>query len=267
MDHLFQDCLVSTAVWGLLSAVNFLQETNLEFEQWLTRVLVDQPTSFYRLFCCTLWAIWGDRNARIHDKTNRSSQEIACFVHSYLEEMDGLESTISIVSKENTKWKRPPGQIVKINFDGAYNERNQQSASGIVVRNRKGFVLLSCTEIHHRVLSAFAAEALTCRKVIQIALNMQEKEIIIEGDSLSVIKKCKATGEDKSQIGVYIHDIHQLQSRSSKIRFEYTPRSANSLVHILATESLRRKEEMYLVESVPTYAENQRKIDCEREPD
>ncbi|KAG8483101.1 hypothetical protein CXB51_022017 [Gossypium anomalum] len=256
MDHLFRDCPVSKAVWGSLSAVNFLQEKNLEFEQWLTRILVDQRTSLCRLFCCTLWAIWGDRNARIHDKTNRSGQEIACFVHSYLKEVDGLESTTSIVSKENTKWKHPLGQTVKINFDRAYNERNRQSASGIVVRNSEGFVLLSCTDIHHRVLSAFAAEALACRKATKIALNMQEKEIIIEGDSLSVIKKCKAKGEDKSQIGVYIHDIQQLQSKSSRVRFEYTPRSANGLAHTLATESLRRKEEMYMVEDVPTYAEN-----------
>lgn len=186
----------------------------------LSRILVDQPTSLCRLFCCTLCAIWGERNAQVHDKTNRSGKEIVCFVHRYLKEVDGLESTTSIVSKENTKWKHPPGQIVKINFDGAYNERIWQSAFGIVVRNSEGFVLLTCTEIHYRVLSAFPAEALTCRKATQIALDMQEKEIIIEGDSLSVIKKCKVKGEDKSQIGVYIHDIQQLQSRPSRVRFE-----------------------------------------------
>ncbi|KAG8501205.1 hypothetical protein CXB51_003327 [Gossypium anomalum] len=176
------------------------RENYLVFEQWLTRILVDQPTSLCRLFCCTLWAIWGDRNARIHDKTNKSSQEIACFVHSYLKEVDGLESTTSTDSKENTKWKHPPGQSVKINFDGAYKERNRQSASGIVVRNSEGFVLLSCTEIHCRIPSAFAVE---------------------------------------------------LQSRSSRVRLEFTPRSANGLAHTLATESLRRKEEMYRLKVFP----------------
>ncbi|XP_017629058.1 uncharacterized protein LOC108472047 [Gossypium arboreum] len=161
--------------------------------------------------------------------------------------------------KEVQKWKPPPGQAIKINFDGAFDERNQQSASGIVARNSKGLVLLSSTKTHLGVTSAFAAEALACRTATEIRSQHARKG--------SIIKRCNARGEDKSKIGAYIHDIHQLISRSGNIKFEYTPRSANSLAHILAKESLIRQEEVYLVESVPIYAENQRKNNMEREPD
>lgn len=112
----------------------------------------------------------------------------------------------------------------------------------IVARNSEGFVLLSCTKLHFGVPSAFAAKALACRTATRIGFDMQGKEIIIEGDSLSIIKRCNAKGEDKSKIGAFIHDIHQLKSRSGNLKFEYTPRSANSLAHILAKESLRRQE-------------------------
>lgn len=60
------------------------------------------------------------------------------------------------------------GQVAKVNFDGAYDMRNHQSASGIVVRDSKGHVLISCTELHREVASPFAAEVIACRRVTQI---------------------------------------------------------------------------------------------------
>ncbi|MBA0786784.1 hypothetical protein Gotri_025437 [Gossypium trilobum] len=68
-------------------------------------------------------------------------------------------------------------------------------------------------------------------------------------------------------IGVYIHDIQQKISEFNSIRFQHTPRSANNLAHILATETLRRKEEVYLEMEVPEYAKDQRRYDRLREPD
>ncbi|MBA0866582.1 hypothetical protein Goshw_022485 [Gossypium schwendimanii] len=47
-----------------------------------------------------------------------------------------------------SKWKHPPDQFVKINFDAAYDGRFFHSALGIVVRNSEGKVLLACSEIH-----------------------------------------------------------------------------------------------------------------------
>ncbi|KAH1075042.1 hypothetical protein J1N35_027370 [Gossypium stocksii] len=86
---------------------------NLKFDLWLTKVFALPPPKQCRIFCGTLWAIWGDKNARIHDKTNRSGQEIGSYVHSYLNELDGFGKNILNASK-----------VVKINFDGAYDEKN-----------------------------------------------------------------------------------------------------------------------------------------------
>ncbi|KAG8496152.1 hypothetical protein CXB51_009143 [Gossypium anomalum] len=69
--------------------------------------------------------------------------------------------------------KTQTDQTVKINFDGAFDERNQQSVSGIVVRDSKGLVLISCSELYRGVVSPFAVEALACRRATQIGLEMQ----------------------------------------------------------------------------------------------
>ncbi|MBA0576993.1 hypothetical protein Golob_025024, partial [Gossypium lobatum] len=87
---------------------------------------------------------------------------------------------------------------------------------------------------------------------------MQWEKIIIEGDSLSIIKKCKSSIPDKSQVCAYIHDIHKLLSKYKECRFEYIPRAVNSLAHTLVKETMKNKITVYLVGSVPEYAEEQK---------
>ncbi|KAA3475570.1 Zinc finger, CCHC-type [Gossypium australe] len=214
MNHLFRECPVTKSVWRDLSNPIYVMFPNAEFLEWLTKMLVLLPSGKCRVYCGMLWAIWGDRNSRIHNK----------------------------------RMEAPTWQILKINFDGAFDERRKQSASGIVVRDRNGRVLLTKSELHSR-------------------LSKKREDIIIEGDSLSIIKKCNKPDLDKSVVGVYIQDICRLQAKCRKIRFEHTLRMANKLAHIIAMESLKRREEIYLIEAVPSYAEHQARHESVREPD
>ncbi|PPD90391.1 hypothetical protein GOBAR_DD12660 [Gossypium barbadense] len=71
----------------------------------------------------------------------------------------------------------------------ACDENFNQAAVGIVARESEGMVLLSCSKIYQPIASAFATEVLMCRKAIQIGIDMHWEKVIIEGDSLSIIKK------------------------------------------------------------------------------
>ncbi|MBA0651962.1 hypothetical protein Goklo_019252, partial [Gossypium klotzschianum] len=102
-------------------------------------------------------------------------------------------------SKKFRRWSHPPSEFVKINFGGAYDGQHYQSTLGIMARNDDGIVLLSCSEIHQGVASAFAAEAIACRKAVQIGIEKQWPTIIIEVDSLAIIKKCKNKSQNRSQ--------------------------------------------------------------------
>ncbi|KAA3460897.1 reverse transcriptase [Gossypium australe] len=267
VNHLFRNCPVSVIVWRDLSDTISVLLPYTEFVEWLTKVMALLSLNQCRKFCVALWAIWGDRNFRIHDKTNRSSQEIVSFIHSYIKELDGVRKVNQSISTEAVKWNNPPGQAVKINFDGAFNERTKQSASGVVARDSNGHVIITSIELYREAASAFVAEAIACRRATQIALDINREDIIIEGDSLFIIKKCNSRGFDKSQVGSYIQDIHGLKSRAKSVRFEFVLRSANNLAHILATESLKRKERIYLMNGVPCYAEIQAEKEYAREPD
>ncbi|MBA0738646.1 hypothetical protein Gogos_011977, partial [Gossypium gossypioides] len=234
---------------------------------WITWVLEQLNPCQSRLFYCALWAIWGDRNRRIHEGKVSNGKEIANFTSNYITELTGFEKRKSANIIENKRWQHPHREFIKINFDGAYNESQYCSASGIVARDAEGRVLLSYSEIQSDITSVFAIEAIACWRAVQIGVDRGWQSVIFEGDSLAVIKKCNTKGQDRSMIGVYIHDIQQKISEFNNISFQHTPRSANNLAHILATETLRRKEEVYLEMEVPEYAKDQRRYDRLREPD
>ncbi|MBA0556135.1 hypothetical protein Golob_026262 [Gossypium lobatum] len=122
-------------------------------------------------------------------------------------------------------------------------------------------------QIYQRVVLAFVAEALACRRATQIGIDMNWEKVIIEGDSLSIIKKCKTSIPDKSKVCAYIHDIHKLLLKYKECIFEYIPRARNSLAHTLAKETMNNKIVVYLVGGVPEYAEEQEERDRVREPD
>ncbi|KAH1073318.1 hypothetical protein J1N35_025646 [Gossypium stocksii] len=142
-----------------------------------------------------------------------------------------------------------------------------QSTVGIVARDSKGNVLLSCSEIHQQVATSFSAEALACQKATQIDIDMKWEKVIIEGDSLSIIKKCKMKSSDKSLVCAYIHDIQQLALKYKDYSFEYTQRMANSLTHSIANETMKNKREVYLVERVLESTEQQEERDRVKELD
>ncbi|KAA3467625.1 reverse transcriptase [Gossypium australe] len=267
MNHLFRECPVSKAVWRNMSDPDFVMFPEAEFIEWLTRVLVLLSLEKCRLYCGLLWVIWEDRNSRMHNERGRSSQEMIKFVIGYIKELDELKSVEQKTMFIEKKWRPPPGQMLKINFDGAFEARRKRAALGVVVRDRKGRILLSKSELYNGVESAFAAEALACRLATITALERSREEVIIERDSMSIIKKCNNPEFDKLEVGVFIQDIQGMKSKCRCIRFEYTPRKANNLAHILATETMKRGEEVYLFDGVPSYAEGQARDDSEREPD
>ncbi|KAA3471031.1 reverse transcriptase [Gossypium australe] len=63
----------------------------------------------------------------------------------------------------------------------------------MVVRDANGGVLASKSVTNRDVLSSFAAEAPACSQALQIGLDMGLSSVMIEGDALSIIKKCQST--------------------------------------------------------------------------
>ncbi|MFQ6619728.1 hypothetical protein Gotur_001172 [Gossypium turneri] len=79
-----------------------------------------------------------------------------------------------------------------------------------------------------------------------LGIRMGIECVIIKGDSLTTIKKSKSDSEDKSEIGAITKNIKQYKENFQQIIFRHISRSANSLAHHLAKESLKKGEDLYL---------------------
>ncbi|KAA3468576.1 reverse transcriptase [Gossypium australe] len=179
LNHLFRECPVSMEMWKALTNLDVSTITNIEFGEWLTVVLTSLSLTQGRIFSVTLWAIWGDRNSCVHEKMSKTGQQIASFILRYLKKLDGVRKETQKTANTKIEWSHSPGQEIKINFNGAFDKRSNFSASGVVVRDSKGRVLISSATIHKGVASAFAAEVVACHQATQIALEMNREVTII----------------------------------------------------------------------------------------
>ncbi|MBA0628933.1 hypothetical protein Godav_023563, partial [Gossypium davidsonii] len=75
-------------------------------------------------------------------------------------------------------------------------------------------------------------------------------DVVLEGDSLSVIQRIQSKCEDKSLIGAYIRDCRELGQGFNTCFFSHIPRSANEVAHVLATMGLKSGEQSCIKDGI-----------------
>lgn len=83
---------------------------------------------------------------------------------------------------------------------------------------------------------------------------MSIENIVIEGDSLTIIKKCKSRTPDLYILSAHIKNIKQNLDQFSRVLFYHVSRYANNLANAIANRVLKRREPIYLEKVVPYYA-------------
>ncbi|KAK8614318.1 hypothetical protein V6N13_122679 [Hibiscus sabdariffa] len=104
----------------------------------------------------------------------------------------------------------------------------------IIFRDSAGDVLAAGCFSHHNVLDPFAAEALACYQALVLAHDLSYMRIVLEGDSLSVIKKVRHFFEDRSVIGMLIKDIKRKMGSFDSTTVLFCPRACNKPAHYIA---------------------------------
>ncbi|KAL4302067.1 hypothetical protein GQ457_10G012170 [Hibiscus cannabinus] len=193
-------------------------------------------TSLYLiLLFLAIWAIWGHRNKVVHDHATFDLPSFINFIKSYMNDMDILPPiAISPVLSLEEKWFPPCLGLVKVNFDAAFVSATSSSFSGIIFRDSAGVVLAAGCFSHHNVLNTFAAEALACYQALVLAHDLSYMRIVLEGVSLSVIKKFRHFSEDRSFIGMLIKAIKRKIRSFDSTTVLFYPRACNKPAHYIA---------------------------------
>ncbi|GMI75531.1 hypothetical protein like AT3G09510 [Hibiscus trionum] len=256
VEHAMCECYNASMVWSSLGIFWPIQVNDMPFKEWLSWLFESLPVQKHVLIVTILWSIWHARNKQVHDHTQQSYQQICVFISSYCKELENLLPKLqgNVSNMKQQFWQGPSPNLVKANFDASFSAIEKSTWSGVVIRDFAGEVLGACRRFTPHVSSAFLAEAFAALHAIELLLDLGFDSAIVEGDSLTVIKKLQSKKPDLSILSALIFDIKE-KARSMRIcRFVFAPRASNRVAHLIAGDSSLESIDRYWVEETPSSA-------------
>ncbi|MFQ6623752.1 hypothetical protein Gotur_004367 [Gossypium turneri] len=161
-----------------------------------------------QVFNCRLVVIVFYRNNPYHEGVQHSVQGIVTFVKIYIGEINALDtpSKPMTVMRED-RWVPLTRESVKVNSDTAFLKDIYKYVYGILIRNKEGLIMAACTRLNNHVANSFMAEARVCEQVVSFAVDLGFKNVIVEGDSLPIIKKLQSSMDENLIVSDIVKEI------------------------------------------------------------
>ncbi|XP_075650250.1 uncharacterized protein LOC142620837 [Castanea sativa] len=135
---------------------------------------------------------------------------------------------------EGKRWRPPPVELVKINFDGAVFTNENKSMIGVIIRNDEGLVMASYLKKIPVAYSGCEIETMAAAAALSFASEIGIKRAILEGDSLAVIKALREDASYLSPFGLLLDDVKSLANNFDELSYSRTKREGNQVVPDLA---------------------------------
>ncbi|KAA3485159.1 reverse transcriptase [Gossypium australe] len=251
-NHLMWSCDFVRRLWKLLDLYAGLGNSTSEGKDQLVSIFTAMTDEKRKLLSISLWAIWFMRNKLIHEGRKFSMQETVRFIQRYVHELQmSCKSDFTPDTKKAIFWRPPPVDFVKLNFDASFDKESKSAITAVVARNDEGLIMGACVYQCTEVADAFVAEARACERAILFAMDMGFQKIILEGDSLTVIKKLRSAKNDRSVIRSIIQNICKIATLVEEVSFSFSPRKGNQAAHTLAMEGYRWPLPCCWIEEIP----------------
>ncbi|KAK8546604.1 hypothetical protein V6N12_027380 [Hibiscus sabdariffa] len=158
-----------------------------------------------------MWAVWGVRNKLIHESISPDIAIVVSFIKNYVAEFEASQVVSYKPSlSSSSRWLAP-----------------------------------SVVYPHSHIPNPSVAEAQACLDAISLAKDLFFRNIIIEGDSLTVINKLQSSSNDMSLIGTILSDVNSLSKFFKGVTFNFVTRACNEVAH--KTTLLGRNSASFLV--------------------
>ncbi|KAK8507581.1 hypothetical protein V6N11_074043 [Hibiscus sabdariffa] len=267
VEHLFRDCaFVKLLMWKLALPSVSIQDAGL-WKDWIASFFHTLTVRNKRVLLVLYWSVWFSRNKLVHEGIHTSADESVTFIEACIREQETLGRLLpkSIPMRESY-WQAPPESAIKFNFDSTFNSRSGFATTGVIGRNNRGLIMAACSFPHRKVADVFAAEAYACKQALLFAKDLGFPRVIIEGDSLTIIKKINSDSADRSSIYPIVRDIKFLTRSFTSISFRFVRREANNAAHALARECRNYLDPRYWMEQAPEAATMASELDRSRLP-
>jgi ribonuclease HI len=157
---------------------------------------------------------------------------------------------------ENTKWSKPSPGWIKLNWDAAdaaIDSGTQKMGIGIIARDHTGSVLASACSSRPHITNPTVAEAIAAWKLAEVCSSLGFSKVVLEGDSLEVVKALQMEGPFWRRFGSTINDAKILLNSLEEWRVCHVKRTGNVAAHNLAKRGLNVDEDQLWHTALPFF--------------
>ncbi|KAA3457689.1 reverse transcriptase [Gossypium australe] len=240
-NHLMWSCGVLKSVWIQLHVQVPTFEASWSGQKCFATIFSAADENVRCVLAISLWSLWYRRNKLIHEGVRFNLIEVLSFIQGYVKEIQLCQDPFRQQDRPllNALWRPPEEGRLKFNFDASYSSDTKIAITAVIVRDLRGNLKGAETYLFDNVADPFVAEARACERALILALDMDSRRVVVEGDSLSVIKSIKKREKDRSILRPITQNICQLETRFDEISYLHVRRSANGVAHQLAKEGRR----------------------------
>ncbi|KAK8711044.1 hypothetical protein V6N13_146346 [Hibiscus sabdariffa] len=255
VSHLMKECSFASKLQYALNVPTSCNSAMNGWFDWLVIFFCSLDENRKKCLMVIYWVVWFTRNKVVYENIVPLVSESIAFVRTFLQECGSISNNESANPVlQSVSWQAPLENVYKFNFDTSFNSQNRSSTSGVIGRDITGEIMTSCVVPHNNVLDALMAEALACLQSVHYAKELGFRRVIIEGDSLIVIKKLNEGMHDRSTIAPVIHDIRMKARDFDVISFVFVKQDANNTVHVLARDHRTQHDPCFWIEEAPENA-------------
>ena len=150
LNHCLITCDYALSVWALWQdcPLGLLLETR-DFKVLALHFLVNSPPRHLLFFFAISWAIWHNRNLRVHDEDCLSPLQTWEMAQRLIYDYHGaFKLDFPPIQSIPTGWSVPPPGVFKVNFDRACSiVSGGSSGVGVVIRDGSGMVIAALSKL------------------------------------------------------------------------------------------------------------------------
>jgi hypothetical protein len=248
--HTFLNCKVMKNCWRSLQLEDIRLKlcgcANAREVVWsILELNTDQKLC--ALILCWQW--WSARNKVNAGDKGRSATEVCSTVHRWVNDSKEfyLKGTCTCV-KQAIKWRKPEGDTIKINTDGAYFPGTSHGGWGFIARDADGDVRGTGYGHLRNIRDPLRAEAEACLKALYTAAEWGMTKIHIETDSTTLAEALQTNKYDRTAAGAIFKDARAFM----RLNFQscicsFSPRACNLAAHKLAAMGASSEPDSFVI--------------------
>ena len=132
------------------------------------------------LFATVTWTVWLRRNKVCFFPPGFPNDQVMQRAIAALMEYRTATPPVQAVEvRARTRWKAPPSEFSKVNFDGVIFKEEDKAGIGVIIRDCQGLVLASMSQIIPLGLNIVELETLAVAKALQLAIDLGLSKVIL----------------------------------------------------------------------------------------